>query len=181
MLNLAGSRSAGVQKIYAPIGPAQIFDFTPMKTIFLDIDGVLHPSTVGELEYGPQGPKVTGPGVCALEERLARIVSGRAVEIAIHSTWIYMFDARTLRAEYLPKLGHVARIQLTNKRIESRALRILDYVRRRHLSLDQYLILDDAPKEFASAVELLPRLVACDPARGLDDPIVIRHVEEFLR
>jgi hypothetical protein len=36
-----------------------------MKTIFLDIDGVLHPSAVGELEYGPQGPKVTGPGVCA--------------------------------------------------------------------------------------------------------------------
>lgn len=152
-----------------------------MKTIFLDIDGVLHPSSVGELEYGPHGPKVIGLGVCALEEKLADIVFGKAVEIAIHSTWIYMFDARKLQTEYLPRLGAVARIQLTNKRIESRALRILDYVRRRRLSHDQYIILDDAPKEFASNIALLPRLIACDPARGLDDPIVIRQVEEFLR
>jgi hypothetical protein len=152
-----------------------------MKTIFLDIDGVLHPSTVGELEYGPEGPKVTGPGVCALEEKLARLVSGKAVDIVIHSTWIYMFDARTLRADYLPRLAQEAHIHLTNKSIESRALRILDYVRRRQLSNDQYLILDDAPKEFASTVALLPRLVACDPARGLDDPIVIGQVEDFLR
>ncbi|MCX4164843.1 MULTISPECIES: HAD domain-containing protein [Paraburkholderia] len=152
-----------------------------MKTIFLDIDGVLHPSTVGELEYGPQGPRVTGPGVCALEAKLAPIVSGKAVDIAIHSTWIYMFDAKTLRTEYLPQLGQAVRIQLTDRRIESRALRILDYIRRRHLSPDEYLILDDAPKEFATATTLLPRLVACDPARGLNDPEVIDRIEEFLR
>ncbi|MEQ5842914.1 HAD domain-containing protein [Paraburkholderia acidicola] len=152
-----------------------------MKTIFLDIDGVLHPSTVGELEYGPRGPMVTGQGVCALEAKLAQIVSGKTIDIAIHSTWIYMFDARTLRTEYLPQLGKVARIQLTNRHIESRALRVLDYVRRRHLSRDEYLILDDAPQEFASAVTLLPRLVACDPVRGIDDPRVIERVEEFLR
>ncbi|MEQ5840124.1 HAD domain-containing protein [Paraburkholderia acidicola] len=152
-----------------------------MKTIFLDIDGVLHPSTVGELEYGPHGPRVTGPGVCALEVKLAQIVSGKSVDIAIHSTWIYMFDAKTLRTEYLPQLGRAARIQLTDRRIESRALRILDYVRRRHLSDDEYLILDDAPKEFATAASLLPRLVACDPGRGLDDPVVVDQIEKFLR
>ncbi|MFM0100706.1 HAD domain-containing protein [Paraburkholderia nemoris] len=152
-----------------------------MKTIFLDIDGVLHPSTVGELEYGPRGPKVTGPGVCALEAKLARIVSGKSVDIAIHSTWIYMFDERTLQTEYLPLLAQVARIHLTNRRIESRALRIIDYVRRRRLSPDEYIILDDAPKEFASTVALLPRLVACDPAQGLDDLRVIKQIEEFLR
>jgi hypothetical protein len=38
-----------------------------MKTIFLDIDGVLHPSSVGELEYGPKGPMVTGP-ILAINE-----------------------------------------------------------------------------------------------------------------
>ena len=92
-----------------------------------------------------------------------------------------MFDAKTLRTEYLPQLGRVARIQLTDRRIESRALRILDYVRRRHLSHDEYLILDDAPKEFATVATLLPRLVACDPARGLDDPTVIEQIEKVLR
>ncbi|MGF6546751.1 HAD domain-containing protein [Paraburkholderia youngii] len=152
-----------------------------MKTIFIDIDGVLHPSTVGELEYGPEGPMVTGSGVCALQNKLAEMVAGNAVEIAIHSTWIYMFDARILRGTYLPRLDAVAHITLTNRRIESRALRILDYVRRRRISPDDFLILDDAPKEFSSTPDLLPRLVACDPARGIDDPFVVSRIEEFLR
>jgi hypothetical protein len=151
-----------------------------MKTIFLDIDGVLHPSTVGELEYGPKGPMVTGPGVCALQDKLAEMVTGKTVEIAVHSTWIYMFDARILRGTYLPRLGAVAHITLTNRRIESRALRILDYVRRRRISPDDYLILDDAPREFSSTPDLLSRLVVCDPARGLDDSRVVSRIEEFL-
>ncbi|MFM0115003.1 HAD domain-containing protein [Paraburkholderia nemoris] len=151
-----------------------------MKTIFIDIDGVLHPSSVGELEYGPKGPMVTGPGVCALQDKLAEMVAGKAVEIAVHSTWIYMFDTRILRGTYLPRLDAVAHISLTNRRIEGRALRILDYVRRRRISPDDYLILDDAPGEFSSAPDLLPRLVVCDPARGLDDPCVIARIEEFL-
>lgn len=54
----------------APNAFGQMLNSVIMKTIFLDIDGVLHPSTVGELEYGPRGPKVTGPGVCALEAKL---------------------------------------------------------------------------------------------------------------
>jgi hypothetical protein len=161
--------------------PTRTLNEMKMKTIFLDIDGVLHPSTVGELEYGPQGPKITGIGVCAFEAILARIVSGKEVDIVIHSTWVYMFDAGTLRTEYLPQLSQVARIHLTNRHIESRALRILDYVRRRRLSQNEYLILDDAPKEFALADTLLPRLVACDPARGLNDPMVTKQIEEFLR
>lgn len=42
------------------------------------------------------------------------------------------------------------------------------------LAPSDYLVLDDAPKEFSSAPSLLPRLIASDPARGLDDPSVIR-------
>ncbi|MFM0558110.1 HAD domain-containing protein [Paraburkholderia sediminicola] len=108
------------------------------------------------------------------------MVAGKTVEIAVHSTWIYMFDAGVLRREYLPRLDAVARVTLTNRRIDSRAHRILDYVRRRRLSPNDYLILDDAQKEFSSAPGLQPRLVVCDPARGLDDLQVVSRIEEFL-
>jgi HAD domain in Swiss Army Knife RNA repair proteins len=79
------------------------------RTLFLDIDGVLHPATVGELEYDEFGPKVTGGRVCALEADLAHLVAGRDVEIVIHSTWIYMFDLTKLQADWhdiaLPRLN----------------------------------------------------------------------------
>ncbi|RQZ15559.1 hypothetical protein DIE15_15300 [Burkholderia sp. Bp9031] len=149
-------------------------------TIFLDIDGVLHPNSVGELEYGPNGPGVVGQGVCSLQTKLAERVSGKAVDIAIHSTWIYMFDLKRLQDEYLRELSAATKIYLTNRRIESRSLRITDYMRRHRLTLADVLILDDAPKEFASAPELLSRLVVCDPARGIDDPAILRQIDEFV-
>lgn len=149
-------------------------------TIFLDIDGVLHPNSVGELEYGPNGPVVTGLGVCALQTKLAERVRGKAVDIAIHSTWIYMFDLKRLQDEYLHELSAAAKIYLTNRRIESRSLRVADYMRRRRLTLADILILDDAPREFASAPELQSRLVVCDPARGIDDPAVLQRIDEFV-
>ncbi|VWC50833.1 HAD domain-containing protein [Burkholderia lata] len=149
-------------------------------TIFLDIDGVLHPNSVGELEYGPSGPMVIGQGVCSLQTKLAERVRGKAVDIAIHSTWIYMFDLKRLKDEYLCELSEAAKIHLTNRRIESRALRVADYMRRRRLMLADILILDDAPKEFASAPQLQSRLVICDPARGIDDPTVLQRIDEFI-
>ncbi|MDR8070263.1 HAD domain-containing protein [Burkholderia cenocepacia] len=149
-------------------------------TIFLDIDGVLHPNSVGELEYGPSGPMVIGQGVCSLQTKLAERVRGKAVDIVIHSTWIYMFDLKRLQDEYLRELSAAAKIHLTNRRIESRALRVADYIRRRRLMLADILILDDAPKEFASAPQLQSRLVICDPARGIDDPTVLQRIDEFI-
>ncbi|AGK48079.1 hypothetical protein BTI_46 [Burkholderia thailandensis MSMB121] len=149
-------------------------------TIFLDIDGVLHPNFVGDLEYGPNGPVVVGQGVCSLQTKLAERVSGKAVDIAIHSTWIYMFDLKRLQDEYLRELSAATKIYLTNRRIESRSLRIMDYMRRRRLTLADVLILDDAPKEFASTPELHSRLVVCDPARGIDDPAVLQRIDEFV-
>jgi hypothetical protein len=58
-----------------------------MKTLFLDIDGVLHPTTVGELEYDEAGPRVTGVGVGvgALEaERAARCRERRGYRRSQH-------------------------------------------------------------------------------------------------
>lgn len=156
------------------------FAMSKRATIFLDIDGVLHPNSVGELEYGLNGPMVTGLGVCALQTKLAERVSGKAIDIAIHSTWIYMFDLKRLQDEYLRELSAAAKIYLTNRRIESRSLRIADYMRRRRLMLADILILDDAPKEFASAPELQSRLVVCDPARRIDDPAILPRIDEFV-
>ncbi|ASL42171.1 hypothetical protein bAD24_I01685 [Burkholderia sp. AD24] len=58
--------------------------------------------------------------------------------------------------------------------------RILDYVRWRRISPDDYLILDDAPREFSSPPALLPRLVVCDSARVLDDSRSVSRIVEFL-
>ncbi|AOJ36421.1 hypothetical protein WJ23_00115 [Burkholderia lata] len=149
-------------------------------TIFLDIDGVLHPNFVGDLEYGPNGPVVVGQGVCSLQTKLAERVNGKAVDIAVHSTWIYMFDLKRLQNEYLRELSAAAKIYLTNRRIESRSLRIMDYMRRHRLTLADVLILDDAPNEFAAAPQLQSRLVICDPARGIDDPTVLQRIDEFI-
>ncbi|WP_426356273.1 hypothetical protein ACP26O_00125 [Burkholderia sp. R-40] len=93
-------------------------------TIFLDIDEVLHPNFVGDLEYGLNGPVVVGQGVCSLQTKLAERVSGKAVDVAIHSTRIYMFDLKRLQDEYLRELSAATKIYLTNQRIESRSLRI---------------------------------------------------------
>lgn len=93
-------------------------------TIFLDIDGVLHPNFVGDLEYGLNGPVVVGQAVCSLQTKLAERVSGKAVDIAIHSMRIYMFDLKRLQDEYLRALGAATKIYLTNRRSESRSLRI---------------------------------------------------------
>lgn len=150
------------------------------KTLFLDIDGVLHANSIGELEYDATGPKVTGPRVCELEGLLADLVAGIPVEIVVHSTWVYMFGAKTLATDYLPKLSKVARIAVTKRQIPSRADRVLDHIRRRRLALSDVLILDDAAAEFVAAPMLGSRLVICDPSRGIDDPKVIERIREFL-
>ena len=124
------------------------------KTLFLDIDGVLHANSIGELEHDATRPKVTGSRVCELEGLLADLVSGISVEIVIHSTWVYMFSAETLATDYLPKLSKVAKISVTKRQISSRVGRIQDYIRRRRLALSDVLILDDAAAEFVAAPRL---------------------------
>lgn len=152
-----------------------------MKTLFLDIDGVLHASSIGELEYGLNGPRVTGAGVCELEGLLASLVAGKELDIAVHSTWVYMFDAKTLANDYLPQLSEVATICVTKRQIQSRGDRIRDHMRRRRLAAKDILILDDAPNEFAGIPALADRLVACNPQRGIADQEVIRRIQDFVR
>ena len=148
--------------------------------IYLDIDGVLHASDVGELEYGPLGPIVTGVGVCELETILADVIQGKGVRVVIHSSWVRMFDLKTFQVEYIPRLSAVAEVRLTKKHIESRTLRILDYARRNRILPEEYLILDDAADEFLLVPTLVLRLVVCDPARGVNDPGVLQKIREFL-
>ncbi|WP_238594096.1 hypothetical protein [Burkholderia pyrrocinia] len=91
-----------------------------------------------------------------------------------------MFNLKRLQDKCLRELSAVAKIYFTNRRIESRSLRIADYMRRHRLMLADVLILDDAPKEYASASELQSRLVVCDPARRIDDPAILPRIDEFV-
>jgi hypothetical protein len=150
------------------------------KVLFLDVDGVLHSSTTGELVYTAEGrPRIEGPGVCEHEPLLAGLMAGHAVTTAIHSSWV-RFGLPFLR-EYLPNVSAHSPLHLTKAHIESRAERVRDIVRRWKLAPHQYRILDDSVHEFDRFPELLPQLIACPPHEGLRSPEVQRELLLFLR
>ena len=149
------------------------------NVLFLDIDGVLHSSTTGELVYTAEGrPRIEGPGVCEHESLLARLIAGHRVTTAIHSSWV-RFGLPFLR-EYLPNISALSPLHLTKPHLESRAERVRDIVHRWKLAPHQYRILDDSVHEFDRFPELIPQLIACPPQEGLGSPEVQRELLLFL-
>jgi hypothetical protein len=149
------------------------------KVLFLDIDGVLHGSTVGELIYTEAGPRIEGFGVCEHERLLAQLLEGHDVAVVVHSTWVRFGQA--FLEQYLPNVASLGRLHLTRKHIESRALRIEDIVRRWKLTPGDYRILDDSVLEFGRYPGLRAQLIACPREQGLGSPAVQRELTAFLQ
>ena len=133
-----------------------------MRIVFLDFDGVLHPTPLADADEPLR-----------LLPHLKRVLAGRDVALVVHSTWRYVYRPREL-GELLatagaPLLGATPR----GPRYES----ILWWL---HLnpSVTDYIILDDDAKEFPDPPPA--ELLLCDPADGLLTPGVLERLGRWL-
>lgn len=133
-----------------------------MRVIFLDFDGVLHPTPLADADQPMR-----------LLPNLRSVLTGKDVSLVVHSTWRYVYHPKEL-AELLamagaPLLGATPR----GPRYES----ILWWL---HLNpaVTDHAILDDDAREFPAP---LPKeLFLCDPTEGLLTSGVLDRLERWL-
>ena len=128
-----------------------------MKTLFLDFDGVLHPSITSEyftkLDLMREG------------------INGQPVEIVISSSWRFHHSLDELKNFLGPEIGkrviattgdaHIgkfARYQEIKKWVEINRC-------------EKWAILDDSKFEFPDDLD---NLILCDPRRGMTDSVVTK-------
>lgn len=130
-----------------------------MKTLFLDIDGVLHP-------FGD------APVAFCWAPMLEEMVGSAEVTIVIHSTWRH---SRTLEAirEFFPQSlrPRIAACTQGMGRYEG----IRDYVEKHAIA--DYLVLDDIADFFP---EDWPNLLLCAGETGISDSRVQEKLRTFL-
>lgn len=135
-----------------------------MKLLFLDFDGVLHP-TGG------------APGTCMPFEWLPTLVEllepAPDVLLAVHSSWREVHTMEYLR-EFLGPLG--SRV-LGSVPHGPKSKSILAFLKS-YSEVRDYLILDDSTAEFSP--ELRTRLLVCSPLIGVQDPEIQLALKAWL-
>ena len=134
-----------------------------MKVLFLDLDGVVHPSPLSDGDQHFQWLP-----------NLRALLRGRAgVGIAVHSTWRYTYTARELQDLLIDVGTSVLGATPRGPRYES----ILWWL---HLNpqFKDYRILDDAAGEFPQPAPA--ELLLCDPAEGILTRGVLDSLEQWL-
>ena len=129
-------------------------------TLFLDIDGVLHPA--GAVSQNPDGT-ISMIGAFRWEGILRDCLSDFPdVALILHSTWRLMWDTDEELKQHLPAwLG--ARLNGTTPRtVMSRFASIQQYCKDH--AVERYVIVDDEPAAFPKC---LPELIVCDSRTGL--------------
>ena len=147
------------------------------RVIFLDIDGVLHPSTaVANFAASGQaiGIYAEANDLMRWNEHLSVILKEHDdVMLVVHSSWRMEFAESEIRALLGPLSGYFQGV--THRDHAGRYNSILQLVER--AQFDDYLILDDATREFPDGCA---ELVVCDPLRGVSDPAVQARVRSWL-
>ena len=126
------------------------------KTLFLDIDGVLHPNFSAPNQAFSLAPK------------LAETLAGSSVQIIISSSW--RFDRSLAELQTLLPKGLAERVVATTGAQPyegefGRWNEILETVR--HHGIVDWRTLDDSKFEFPATG--CPELILCDGRRGLTD------------
>lgn len=133
------------------------------RALFVDFDGVLHPSTV------IQGLDTTLPldvlseknGLFRWTHHLAELLTGHEdVMVFAHSSWRFTLSNSAMR-QALGPLG-IFFEGVTNPQQRQRMASIEETVQR--ADLGDYLVLDDARDEFTPGFE---HLVLCNPLQGV--------------
>ena len=148
------------------------------RAVFLDIDGVFHPSTAieGKDPAIPMDVYAKDHDLLRWTPVLAEMLQGHEdVMLFVHSNWRTAVSNATLR-ELLGPLGRGRLFQgVTDVNVRDREPSIKAMVNQ--AQIDHFLILDDAHKEFT---ELSDNLVVCNPLMGVSDPEVQAKVRVWL-
>jgi len=150
----------------------------PSRAIFLDIDGVFHPSTAIEhLDLSiPLMVSIEQHKLMRWCDELADLLEGHDdVMLFVHSTWRFQMQNADLRMALGERLGgHYQGVTNTDER--ARFSSIEQLVSR--AQLDDYLILDDARDEFPADCAAL---VLCNPLLGITENRVKNAVSTWLQ
>ena len=149
------------------------------KVLFLDIDGVLHPST-DVLDFVASGLPLLAyvqsrPYLLRWAPLLAQSLNDTACQIVVQSSWRNEVTDTELRSLFAASVL-AARMIGSTPRSVAREEGILRVMALMGLPQDNVLILDDAVAEFH---QLSARVAACHPLRGLSDRAVLDAVRRW--
>ncbi len=135
-----------------------------MQTIFLDIDGVLHPcDTAGSLPVGE---------LLRWSPLFAEMVGSAELHIVIHSTWRHSHSLAEIRLMFPESLRErIVACTQGMGRFESIRLYVAEH------ALTDFLVLDDIADFFPAD---WPNLLLCAGESGISDPLVQARLRDFL-
>lgn len=135
------------------------------RVLFLDFDGVLHPSG------GPPGEALPFCWVSELAEDLAFHTD---VGLVVHSSWLDRFGLDEIR-DFLDPLG----LQLLGTVASGdKASSILAFLGA-HPEIRQWLVIDDDASQFGDG--FAGSLLVCDPRTGVANPKTRMRLREWLK
>jgi len=147
-------RDETTREPYAPRRLRQVGRRGPQRVIFLDFDGVLHPTGGKPGEASP---------FCWVDVLAEDLALHPDVGLVVHSSWIERYSIEELREFLEPIAGRL----LGTVKPGPRAQAILSFLRE-HSYIQHWLVIDDDESEFGAGFG--ESLLLCNPRSGLSDP-----------
>ena len=149
-------------------------------TLFLDIDGVLHPNGTARTYLRRNvtgeciGHRILGDGLWQWSEPLIQLLNKLPdVHIVLHSSWRHEISLEDIRS-HMPSALAERVVAITPTQHFGRLDSIRTYCERNRV--DRFVIVDDTPGEFPRN---LPELVICGEG-GLGDPETLAVLRDML-
>ena len=141
-----------------------------MQTIFLDIDGVLHP--FNSPSSPPSVDQISGENLFCWAPLLADILGTADAQIVIHSTRRHRYSLAAIRDQFPESLrSRVGGCTAGMARLDG----ILQYVAEHGIT--DFLVLDDIADFFPPD---WPHLLLCAGEVGISEPRVLAGIRDFL-